>query len=61
MRNSFSTLSSTNFNDELFSYYSLKKLCDSFDLTPLPSAQKLLLENLLRHKMVLTPPKRTLN
>lgn len=50
MKNSFNTLSSIKSNGESFSYYSLKKLGDSFDLTALPFAQKILLENLLRHE-----------
>ena len=50
MKDSFNTLSSIKSNGELFYYYSLKKLGDSFDLTALPFAQKILLENLLRHE-----------
>lgn len=50
MKDSFNTLSSIKSNGETCSYYSLKKLGESFDLTQLPFAQKILLENLLRHE-----------
>jgi aconitate hydratase len=50
MKDSFNTLSRTNSSGESFYYYSLQRLGESFDLTPLPFAQKILLENLLRHE-----------
>ncbi len=50
MKDSFNTLSSIKSNGQSFHYYSLKKLGDSFDLTSMPFAQKILLENLLRHE-----------
>ncbi|MFT6046349.1 MAG: aconitate hydratase, partial [Arenicella sp.] len=50
MQNSFDTLSELKLNGEPYYYYSLKKLSDSFDLSTLPFAQKILLENLLRHE-----------
>jgi aconitate hydratase len=50
MKNSFNTLTSIESHDELFHYYSLEKLSETFELKTLPFAQKLLLENLLRHE-----------
>jgi aconitate hydratase len=50
MQNSFDTLSELKLNGESYHYYSVAKLGDSFDITALPFAQKILLENLLRHE-----------
>ena len=50
MKDSFNTLSTLESNGEKFTYYSLSKLSDTFDISTLPFAQKILLENLLRHE-----------
>ena len=50
MPNSFSTLDQFSVNGQEFDFYSLSKLGEQFDLSRLPFAQKILLENLLRHE-----------
>ncbi|MFT5572273.1 MAG: aconitate hydratase [Cryomorphaceae bacterium] len=50
MQNSFDTLSELELNGESYHYYSIQRLGDSIDVTALPFAQKILLENLLRHE-----------
>jgi aconitate hydratase len=50
MKDSFDTLTELKLDGESYGYYSLEKLAGSFDLTTLPFAQKILLENLLRHE-----------
>ncbi|RBP53029.1 aconitate hydratase AcnA [Arenicella xantha] len=50
MTNSFDTLSTFTANGRDYHFYSLPKLADKYDLQTLPFAQKILLENLLRHE-----------
>ncbi|MGK0374419.1 MAG: aconitate hydratase, partial [Arenicella sp.] len=50
MHNSFDTLSELKLNGESYHYHSIQRLSDWFDISTLPFAQKILLENLLRHE-----------
>ena len=50
MGDSFSTASRLNVNGQEFSYYSLDKLGQQYDISRLPFSLKILLENLLRHE-----------
>lgn len=50
MTNSFDTLATFTANDRDYHFYSLTKLAEKYDLPNLPFAQKILLENLLRHE-----------
>jgi len=50
MGDSFSTASTLNVNGQEFSYFSLVKLGQQYDISRLPFSLKILLENLLRHE-----------
>ncbi len=50
MTDSFGTLSTFEVGEHDYHYYSLPKLGETYDLSRLPFAQKILLENLLRHE-----------
>ena len=50
MSDSFSTRASLSVNGRDYTYYSLPKLGERFDLKRLPFSMKILLENLLRHE-----------
>jgi hypothetical protein len=61
MKKTFSALSSTNFNGELFSYYSLKNSAIRLTSHRYPSHKKYFWKTCSVTKLVLTPPKGTLN
>ena len=50
MGDSFSTASNLNVNGQEFSYFSLARLGQQYDISRLPFSLKILLENLLRHE-----------
>ncbi len=50
MHDSFSVRRTLSVNEKKFSYYSLAALGENFDISQLPFALKILLENLLRHE-----------
>ena len=50
MSDSFSTRSQLNIGGQRYTYYSLPKLSERFDISHLPYSMKILLENLLRHE-----------
>ncbi len=50
MTDSFGTLSTFDAAGRTYNFYSLPKLGEQYDLSRLPFAQKILLENLLRHE-----------
>ncbi len=50
MTDSFATLASLDVNGRSFTYSSLPRLGEKFDLAKLPYSMKILLENLLRHE-----------
>jgi len=50
MKNSFDTRDSFEANGKTIHFYNLTRLSGDFDLSRLPFAQKILLENLLRHE-----------
>ncbi|XQW83614.1 aconitate hydratase AcnA [Thalassotalea piscium] len=49
MNNSIQSLKQLTINDDVCHYYSFDKLAEKYDLSRLPFAAKILLENLLRH------------
>ena len=50
MADSFATRAHLDLNGKTYTYYSLPKLAQRFDLAKLPYSMKILLENLLRHE-----------
>ncbi|MEO6365912.1 MAG: aconitate hydratase, partial [Luteimonas sp.] len=50
MADSFATRSSLELGGKSYTYFSLPKLGERFDLARLPYSMKILLENLLRHE-----------
>ncbi len=50
MSNTFNTASQLNSNGKTYTYYSLPKLSEAYDISHLPFSLKILLENLLRNE-----------